>query len=463
MSVEESGVLGLLHRDVAELKQDVASLFDCLTRYKILRQSQVEACIHRHRFQALLLRCPCSSTETFLDLMMDPGIVHPTLRFAGIPTTGQVAACSQALNHSTSISQKYAVSPTRLYLLGGSTGDGAPLNTALCFDAVRGDWSELPPMPTARDVLAAAACDGRIYAMGGKDSGRASAAMDCYDPEERRWLSCASMSIARGGLGAAADSGRIFAVGGSDGRHALNVVERYDCKTNTWARTLPLSTKRRGVAVTTMAGYIYAIGGTDGREVLSSVESLCTLRGAVEAPSSWTPLTPMLCARRAASAACVKGKIFVVGGAGQMGAQGGCLEVGEFFEPGKSWEPLPPMQVARRGLAAMGVNDVLYVFGGSDAERCTASVEAFDAVLGTWTDQPPMPLPRENFGAAQTQMMEMLGFSVGPATRQRFGLGRLPSSPPSIALDRESPGLLPDPLPDPSSIVSSSHGISRWG
>jgi len=143
-------------------------------------------------------------------------------------------------------------------------------------------------------------------------------------------------------------------------------------------------------------------------------------------------------------------------GAGQMGTDGGCLEAGEFFEPGKSsWEPLPPMQVARRGLAAMGVNDDLYVFGGSTGEQCTASVEAFDTVGGTWSVQPPMPQQRENFGSAQTQMMEMLGFSVGPATRHRFGLGQLSSSPPSRG--SEAAG-----IPNPS-IVSSSHGISRWG
>jgi len=391
----------------------------------------------------------------------DPGILHPILRYAGIPAIGQVGACAQALKHNTQVSQRYAVSPARFYVFGGSTGEAGstPEGSAFCFDVEESHWQTLPPMPTARDVLAAAACGGRVYAIGGKNGGRASAAVECYDPQDLCWYHCPPMSVARGGLGAAADNNTVFAVGGSDGRRALNVVERYDCRTNVWLRAPSLLTPRRGVAVSYNGGCLYALGGTDGNQVLSSVEQLIMPPGgpvedeADQTMASWTELPPMLRPRRAASAACVGGRIFVIGGTNEMGLQGRCLESGEVYEPERSaWEPLPPMLVARRGLAVLCVGDLIYVFGGSDGERCTQMVEVFDSVGGAWSAQPPLPQRCENFGAVATQTMEMLGLSMGPKAR---------------SLLRQDDPQAPWPVPSPGSLegsyASSAQGVSRWG
>jgi len=454
----------LLEQEVAELKQELAAVFDLLVGSGILRGSQVAASIHKHRFRGVLQRWPCACSSTLTDLVTDPGILHPILRYAGIPAIGQVGACAQALKHNTAVSQRYAVSPARFYVLGGSTGEAGstPLSSAFCFNVEESQWLVLPPMPTARDVLAAAACGGRIYAIGGKDGGRASSAVECYDPQDMCWYRCPPMSVARGGLGAAADHHTVFAVGGSDGRRALNVVERYDCRTNIWLRTSSLLTPRRGVAVTSNGGCLYALGGTDGNQVLSSVEQLVVPQGAPtpsledegdQTMASWTELPPMLRPRRAASATCAGGRIFVTGGTNEMGLQGRCLESGEVYEPERSaWEPLPPMLVARRGLAALCVGDLIYVFGGSDGERCTQMVEVFDSVGGAWSAQPPLPQRCENFGAAATQTMEMLGLSMGPATT-RF----LPQN------TQQAPSAAPSPGSFEPSLASSAQGVSRWG
>jgi len=445
---------------VEGVKEELAALRACLEMSGHLRSGQLSALLHRRRFEVTLRRHPCSFDAAFTDVVHDPGVLHPVLRFAGAPALRHVAACAPALRHSTEVSQQYAVRPARIYFLGGSPDEGPPLDSATCFDVERGHWEELPPMPTARDVLAAAAVGCRIYAVGGKDGQRAYAATECYDAELRRWSHCSPMAVARGGLGAAAASDLVYAVGGSDGLRALSVVECYNPEANAWSRAFSLLTPRRGVAVAASGGRLYAVGGTDGSEVLSSVECLNTVGGV-----PWSPLPPMLRARRAASAAAVNGRICVVGGAGGLGHLEGCIEVAECFDPDRClWEALPSMSQARRGLALLAVDSLLFAFGGSDGEQTLGTVEVFDSFQHKWEPRPSMPSRRGYFGAAQTQTLEVLGLSVGPALRGNFreALRQSISAQPNLPVP-PLPEFPAEPLADgfgPTSLQSPSPGTS---
>jgi hypothetical protein len=65
--------------------------------------------------------------------------------------------------------------------------------------------------------LAAAAIDGRLYAVGGRIDGNYSrnlASNEAYDPATNRWEQRAPMPTARSGIGAAVVEGRIFVFGG---------------------------------------------------------------------------------------------------------------------------------------------------------------------------------------------------------------------------------------------------------
>lgn len=393
---------GLIGREIASVrlmvdvvKEELAALCTCLENSGLLRNGQLAALLHRRRFEGVVRRYPCAWDKTLTDIVHDPGVLHPILRFAGVAAMRQAAACAPAVRHSAEVSQQYTVQPSRFYFVGGSAGEGPPLDSASCFDVERGTWEELPPMPTARDVLAAAAVGCRIYAIGGKDGERAYAA------------------VARGGLGAAAASDLVYAVGGSDGRRALSVVECYDPEANAWTHAFSLLTPRRGVAVAACRDCLYAIGGTDGNEVLSSVECLNVFAGV-----PWTPLPPMLRARRAASAVAFNGRICVVGGAGGLSHLEHCIEASEIFDPDRCiWEALPSMLQARRGLALLAVDHALLAFGGSDGEQVLRNVEVYDELHGAWDVRPAMPSSRGYFGAAQTQTLEVLGLSVGPAAR----------------------------------------------
>src|SRR2546430_5919994 len=70
--------------------------------------------------------------------------------------------------------------------------------------------------PTARDHLAAVAFQGRLWALGGRESflGKQYATVEIYDPATNGWSTGTPLPTARGGLAAVALPHRVFALGG---------------------------------------------------------------------------------------------------------------------------------------------------------------------------------------------------------------------------------------------------------
>src|SRR5262249_11461272 len=78
------------------------------------------------------------------------------------------------------------------------------------YDPAANRWTALAYVPTARDHLAAAAMDGRLYAVGGRIDGNYSrnlASNEAYDPATGRWEQRAPLPTARSGIAAAGPGG----------------------------------------------------------------------------------------------------------------------------------------------------------------------------------------------------------------------------------------------------------------
>jgi hypothetical protein len=125
-------------------------------------------------------------------------------------------------------------------------------------------------MPTARDLLAAAAVSDKIYAIGGNVS-TAQATNEEYNPSTNTWATKASMPTARYGLVAAAVSNKIYAIGGYSTTH-LATNEEYDPATNTWATKASMPTARRYSAAAVALNQIYVIGGHSSSGYLTTNE-----------------------------------------------------------------------------------------------------------------------------------------------------------------------------------------------
>ncbi len=172
-----------------------------------------------------------------------------------------------------------AVANGKIYVMGG-LDDSFNVSAALEeYDPNTDSWTIKASMSTARRLLAAATVNGKIYAIGGLDFTNDNspinivATVEEYDPLTNSWTNKAPMPTAREQLAAAAVNGKIYAIGGFDGGVRLATVEEYDPLTNSWATIATMPTARRLLAAAEANGKIYAIGGNDASNTsLATVE-----------------------------------------------------------------------------------------------------------------------------------------------------------------------------------------------
>jgi len=260
-------------------------------------------------------------------------------------------------------------------------------------------WTAKSPMPTARAMLSTSAVDGKIYAIGGRQTngGSASSAVEQYDPVTDTWTTKAPMPTARQWLSTSAVNGKIYAFGGTPRTYepAFSTVEEYDPATDTWTEKAPMSGARFVFSTSVVDGKIYAIGGsirtmrmTGGGEPPSS-----TVAAYDPATDTWTEKAPMPTARMFLTTSVANGKIYAIGGATAAG--GTILSTVEEYDPATdTWTSKASMPTGKGSSSASAVNGIIYVIGGGNFGTAFSTVEAYDPTTDTWTEKTSMPRAR---------------------------------------------------------------------
>jgi len=271
----------------------------------------------------------------------------------------------------------------KVYAIGGATNvcnqdNSSRTSSVEVFDPVTESWSTVTPMPTARNELAAAVVDGKIYVIGGVSAGDK---VEIYDPVTDTWSTAAPMPTKRIAMGATAVNGKIYVVGGCaegspDPCDGLATLEIYDPATDTWTTGAPMSTGRDGLGVAALDGKIYAVGGSDGNTPIASGEVYDP------ATNSWTPIASMPTARTQLRLAAVNGLLYAIGGEARIDGKVTVLSTVEIYDPTiDSWTSAPPMIEARGGHGVAVVNETLYALGGFDTSNAALStIEAFSSI-----------------------------------------------------------------------------------
>ena len=164
-----------------------------------------------------------------------------------------------------------AVVDGTLYAFGGLLGYPVPpLTYTYAYDPLNG-WIPKADMPEARSGMGVAVLDGKIYASGGLagfDAGSIQAVNNLwrYDPVANTWEVLAPMPTARDSHNLEAFGGKLYAIGGRNsgdfGLGTFTAVEVYDPATNTWTTGLaPLPTARAATGSAVLGGEILIFGG----------------------------------------------------------------------------------------------------------------------------------------------------------------------------------------------------------
>ncbi len=285
------------------------------------------------------------------------------------------------------------------------------MNERMQLAILAGVWISLAPLQQARQELAVAAANGKLYAIGGIAGTAVLASVEEYDPATNRWRFVAPLPEPLHHSAAAVIDDIIYVIGGyrTLAFDPTTAVYRYDWRTDLWSRVTSLPSPRGALAAAVIDGRIYAVGGNPGGNDLTMYDP---------PTDRWTTLAPMPTAREHLAAAAAGGKLYVAGG-----RRAGNIAALQTYDPSSDrWTTLAPMPTARSGIAAAVANGRIFVFGGEGNPASTSGVfeqnEAYDIVTDTWQTDAPMPTPRHGIGAA---VVDERIYIPGGAIVQGFG------------------------------------------
>jgi N-acetylneuraminic acid mutarotase len=282
----------------------------------------------------------------------------------------------------------------------------------------QGKWSKLAPFPEPAEEISGAAAGGKMYVFAGLAPGWKPIGMVYeYDPASDKWTKKKPMALASHHVAFTEYHGKIYAFGGfvppesgPPGWVPINNAWEYDPAADVWKALAPMPSKR-GSALAAVAGdKIYVIGGAStipgSKETAVYPTHPHTSVGSVEeydpADNTWRERSAMPTPRNHAAIGVVNAKIYVIGGrvgAAFIGAASDISVVEEYDPASDVWSgPRARMPIARSALGAGVYAKRIYVAGGEYQDphmmATFRAVEAYDPANNTWTEMPPMPVPR---------------------------------------------------------------------
>lgn len=178
----------------------------------------------------------------------------------------------------------------KIYLVGGNVGGHGPHSTAVgwldVYDPETGEWTALRDrsMPHPRDHFQAAVVDGKLFAVGGRDSGvegfidSTVAAIDVYDFETESWTTWedAPIPTERAGCTVTARGNEVIVTGGEGFGQTWGQTEALNVETREWRSLGELNQARHGTQMIVSGDALYIAAGSGdqgGGPELTSMET----------------------------------------------------------------------------------------------------------------------------------------------------------------------------------------------
>lgn len=270
-----------------------------------------------------------------------------------------------------------------------------------------GTWTQGAPAPTKRTEIAAAALDGKIYAIGGFSKPSFSNILDfaisrdveVYDPATDNWSVTTPLPEGRHHAGIATLDGFLYIIGGfaKSGLtiwHAVNTVYQYNPATQAWRERAPMPTSRGALGIASYQGRLYAIGGYDGEQNSGATE--------IYDPKtdSWSTGAPLLAPRDHLAVATVGSRIYAIGGRSNLKYRQNTSMVEAYDPTTNQWQTVANLPTARSGISAGTINEQIYVLGGESEEGTFDNNEKYYPDEDRWMTMTPMPTARHGLGVA---------------------------------------------------------------
>ena len=270
----------------------------------------------------------------------------------------------------------------------------------------KANWSNLPNMHSQREGGSAVAIPGnKILVVGGYHvEHKFLKSCAVLDLTIQQWSDYPPMRTARMGCAAVylEQHNAVVVVGGFQrGRKYLNTAEYLDLSTQRWHRTASMQMPRAGCAAVTVLGKrVVVLGGwKDGETAVSTVEVLDF------SAQQWHYLPEMTTPRAGCAAAAIGSTVMVLGGHTTSGKARGCRSSVECLDlSNQTWSRFPSMKQKRDASACVTVGNCVFVIGGGETSTSPLeTIEMLDLDTKTWRDVPSMKAKRFGCAAAAIQ------------------------------------------------------------
>jgi N-acetylneuraminic acid mutarotase len=233
--------------------------------------------------------------------------------------------------------------------------------------------------------------DGSIYV--GEYGANDVQIMEPNPPLQGTWDTQTALPVPTQEVGTVACGGKVYVMGGLIA-HAVDTgaVWVYDPAAKSWTAAAPYTTDATKyvdhLGAACVNGKVYLIGGLHTAGV-----ALGKVYEYNPATNVWTPKADMPAPRGAQGVAVYNGKIYAAGGLGYPDKN----DLFAYNPATNSWATLAPMPTARDHLIMEEVGGKLYAIGGRTnvtIDPMTAVNEVYDPLTNSWTTRAPMPIAR---------------------------------------------------------------------
>jgi hypothetical protein len=260
-------------------------------------------------------------------------------------------------------------------LVGGSSAK-TPIATVDVFEG--GAWRHAADLPTPRDFAGVATLDGHVYVVGGLTEGQsATAAFERLNVAMDQWETLPPLDSIRHRLAAASLDGRVYAIagfeiGGDDEGQNSARVDAYDPATSTWSRVADMAIPRHGHAAAVLDGKLYVMGGYG--EVDGDYGKLNSVEIYDPEADTWSAGPDMLYERGFLAATTHDGEVWAIGGRIQKMPL-------ESLRPGGAWVDRFRVSKPRQRFALVAYHGCLVALG---SENDPSDVSLFDPAANRW-------------------------------------------------------------------------------
>lgn len=254
-----------------------------------------------------------------------------------------------------------AVCGTKIYVLGGMTGEKTATRTMEVFDTNKQTWTKLADYPGSVDGIcnmALVTVGSDIYVLGGQtdDTVNARILSDvyCYHTKSGKWEKKASLPQKRTGMVTTVCDGMIYAFARIGTTERVDV---YDCAADTWTSHVKPNTSIN-VQAQTIDGHIYVLREKQEKNAVKAEMYWEEYLPEEDEYDNAGEKCPINKADRYSHGTVIDGKIYMV----KENATAEALCYDAYLD---TWNTVPVMNLAKENTGIASVGNTLYTVGGT--------------------------------------------------------------------------------------------------